>query len=117
MGTVKFKLVCAAAMLGLGGCASAPPAPNLVPTIVEVARYIAYECGVPPALVHLSLLDVEWEVLPDAEGVQRFTLTPDEYENLGNNVTELLVRTKQLIAQRDFYEECIEESIARTPEN
>ncbi|MEK0324246.1 MAG: hypothetical protein QQN63_00950 [Nitrosopumilus sp.] len=109
MGRKPVLLLTAA--MGIVGCSSAPPVPNNVaPVIVEVARYIAYECGVPPAIVPLTMLDVEWDVATDVNGEEQFMLTPQQYENLGKNVSEILAKSKQLKAQRNFYVECIESS-------
>ena len=116
MGRKPVLLLTAA--MGIAGCSSTPPVPNVAPVIVEVARYIAYECGVPPAIVPLTTLEVEWDVAPDINGDDRFMLTPQQYENLGKNVSEILAKSKQLKAQRDFYSDCIlasQEALTTTP--
>lgn len=96
-------------IISLTGCASTEEVPSLEPTVVEVVRYVTIHCGQPPALVPLTMLDIDWKVLPDSEGNQRFTLSPEDYERLGRNVTEILLRSSQLKAQRDFYTDCLDE--------
>ena len=99
-------------LVSVAGCASAPRNTDLVPTTVEIVKYVSYECGTAPAVDPVDMLPIYWKVLPDATGAQRFTLTPEGYEALGKNVSSILAAVQQLKLQRDFYVGCVADSQA-----
>ena len=84
----------------LAGCASTPPTPPPEPTVIT--EYMYPDCGVIPARDPVNLRSVSWKVI---NGL--FTLTPDEYENLSYNVSEITRGVKQLSVQLDYYEQCV----------
>lgn len=103
---MNWKICLTSSLLFLWGCVSAPPEPDLSPTKVEVTQYVAYECGEAPGLSPVSFLDFKWR-LYKFEGAQHWTLTAQDYENLGKNMATIIEGIKQLKIQRDFWRACI----------
>jgi len=95
------------------GCATVPPAPDLDPTVVEVTRYVTYECGVVPALTSITLLEIHWVLFKVGDNAV-WTLTAQQYQNLGKNTSMILAGVKELKGQRDFWKTCIDASVERT---
>ena len=97
-----------------GGCAHTKPV-ELEETIVEITTYVFYECGEVPALTPVRLIEVHW-ILYRVGNNSVWTLTADQYENLGKNTSSILLGVKELKGQRDFWKACIDDSQARSPD-
>ena len=89
--------------LGLAGCAGQEIQPEPEPEII--IQTIKLECAMPPQRDPIDLRSVEWKIIGD-----RFTLTPEGYEDLSFNVTEIWKGVEQLIAEIDFYEACVQDN-------
>lgn len=85
----------------LVGCSHATK-PDPLPVIVPVK----YECGTPPGRELMPVLPVRWVILPFGED-QLFTLTAAEYQNLGENVSKVILGIQQLKGELSFYKECV----------
>jgi hypothetical protein len=47
------------------------------------------------------------------DGVALWTLTAEEYERLGDNMTDIILAVTELVGERNFYEDCVERSLER----
>lgn len=101
-------LVVAAAVLSLNSCASERGLDEITEPVVEYVPK-PYECGTPPTIDLLNLVDVEWKVIEVGDDTY-FALTPEMYEALSTNVSRIVRAARQLRGQRDYYERCIDES-------
>ena len=100
-------------LLVLSGCATKPPPnPNLNPTTLTKVEYVAYVCGQPPGSTHVTFDSVEFRLIP-VDGTVVWTLTAQEYSDLGNNVSDILQAVKETNGERDFWKKCVEDSLAR----
>lgn len=90
-------------ILLLAGCASAPP--TEIPDPVVVTKYVRTDCGEPPVRAPVNLRPIEWLIIDG-----RFTLSSEDYENLGYNVSMILAGIRELSAEVEFYEECLSSS-------
>lgn len=99
------------ALLFLTGCGSTPPNPNLGPTTVEVTKYVPYQCGQPPGVTHVSFADVEFKLV-EIDGEVVWTLTAQEYADLGKNTSDTIQAVKEMKAERDFWRKCVRDSLA-----
>lgn len=103
-------LVAAAALVILilmtGGCMHSSDVRTEV-----VTEYVpkAHECGTPPARDKMLVQPVEWRILP-VDNEQLFTLDADQYRNLGENVSQVILGIQQLKGELGFYKACIAES-------
>ncbi len=95
---------------------SAPPEPDLTATKVEVTQYVAYECGQPPGISPVDMLDVKWKLYELENGQVVWSLTALMYESLGKNMSSIIQGVKQLKARGVFWEDCIKRSQARLAE-
>lgn len=93
----------------LAGCITTPPSPDLTPTTVEVTKYVPYECGQPPPVTHVSFLEVDWKLIA-IDGEVVWTLSAQEYADLGQNMSDILQATKELEGSRKFWEDCVARS-------
>lgn len=101
-----------ASLLLLVGCGATPVADDdFKPTPVTFTITVPYDCGTPPPVSGVTMRDVEWDIV-EIDGVDYFTLTVGDYQALGLNLLDWLASTKQLLAQRDFYRDCIARSKA-----
>lgn len=107
------SILLALVLTACGGCASSIPAPDLDPTVINITKYVSYECGEVPALTPVELVDVHWILFKLGENVL-WTLTAQQYTNLGENTSTILLGVKELKGQRDFWKTCIDASIERT---
>lgn len=91
-------------------CTTPPPRPELEerPVVVEYVQ-VAYDCGTPPGVTQIKITDVEWK-LYQIGGETVFSLTTENYTLLAEGVANVLLASRQLRAQRDFYVACIERS-------
>jgi hypothetical protein len=94
------------------GCVSAPPNPNLIPTTITRIEYVAYNCGEPPGVTPVSFQEFRWK-LKKVGGTALWTLTAEEYERLGDNMTDIILAVTELVGERNFYEDCVERSLER----
>ena len=101
---VIFILILALVWL-LAGCCPPP----LKPDVVKVYAPTPYSCGTPPLREKLVTLPVRWLILPVGQE-QVFTLSAAEYQNLGTNVSAVILGLKQLASERDFFRSCVEKS-------
>jgi len=98
-------------VLVLTGCAvKPPPDPNLTPTTLTKVEYVAYECGQPPGVTHVSFDEVEF-VLVEIDGEVVWTLTAQEYSDLGQNMSDIIQASKELNGNRKFWRACVLESL------
>jgi len=97
-------LVCA--FFALVGCQTTTRPPD----VVTVSKFRAYECGTPPAIDVFVPLTVTWRLVQGPGGDFLFTLTAQDYENLGMNMASVLASARELQAQRNFYVACIARS-------
>ena len=95
--------------LVLAACGSQPVQPDVTPITVEITKYVSYECGDPPAVDLARFLDFQWAVI-EHEDVYVFSLTPNDYEMLGKNMSTVKLGLSQIIGQRNYYKGCIEDS-------
>lgn len=93
-------------ILLLAGCASAPP--TEIPDPVVVTKYVTTDCGEPPQRAPVNLRPISWLIV---EG--RFTLSSEDYENLGYNVSMILAGIRELQSEVEFYEECLSSSVQK----
>jgi len=98
------------------GCAiEPPPNPNLVPTTVTKIEFVAYVCGQPPGSTHVTFDRVTFQ-LRNVDGTVLWTLTAQEYADLGNNVSDILQAVKETNGERDFWRTCVQNSLERLQE-
>lgn len=109
---LPLVLVLMLVLFALTGCVSKPPAPDLDPTRLEVTTYVWYQCGQPPGVTHVDFADVEF-ALVEIEGQVVWTLSAQQYANLGNNMSSIIQASKELKGERDFYRKCITDSLSR----
>lgn len=83
----------------LAGCATSPEIP---PPPVTIIKTVALDCGIPPQRDPIDLRPVAWTIIG-----ARFTLSPEGYEDLGYNISEILKGVRQLQNEIIYYEECI----------
>lgn len=103
-------------LLALTGCAvKPPPAPDLDPTRVEITQFVWYQCGQPPGVTHVSFDEVEFKLV-EIEGQVVWTLSAQQYANLGNNMSDIILASKEMKGERDFWRACVTDSIARWSE-
>ena len=87
----------------LSGCWwNTKPDPPQEPVVL--VKYIHSQCGNPPQRSSVNLRPVNWEIVGD-----RFTLTPQGYEDLSYNVTEIWSGVAQLKTEIEYYEKCLQE--------
>ena len=93
----------------LAGCPwNTKPCPEPEPVVVE--RFIYPDCGTPPQRDPVELRSLEWTV---SEETGFFSLTSDGYEDLGYNISEILSGVRQLVAEIQYYEECLNHEVGR----
>jgi hypothetical protein len=85
----------------LSACAGNETKP--VPDVQIVTKYISFDCGYSPDIDFVQFTSPTWRVIDG-----KFTLTTDEYAKLGENMTQIIKVTKQLLLKIDYYEECLE---------
>jgi hypothetical protein len=83
----------------LTSCASKQIEPEPEPTVI--IQTVSLDCGTPPQRDPIDLRSIEWKIIGD-----NFTLTPDGYEDLSFNITEIWRGVEQLKAEIQFYVGC-----------
>lgn len=96
--------------LFLVGCGSAPVQPVEIPEPVVITEFVTPDCGEPPRGDEIELLEVTWQVLPNAEGDQMFCLSGTEYGDLGHNTAEIKQGVRQLRLRLNWYQECLDDN-------
>ena len=89
----------------LTGCATETLKPIELEPIVY--KWKTYDCGVPPSRDHIDLTWADGWIV-NAEGL--WTLTPEHYAILGENIADIITGSNQLKELVMFYEKCIEVS-------
>ena len=105
------------------GCGSMNPyaGPDFEPEVVEKPVPVAVDCGVEPSVLVFRWREFEWSVLPvlmkapespggEATFENRFTLTADGYDKLGDNMADVEAAAAQLRNVVKFYRECLGKS-------
>ncbi len=83
-------------------------APKQVKPIEDCAPVyvpVTYDCGTEPARDHITLQWLDGWIV-DEDG--NWTLTPDHYAILGDDVAEIIKGSSQLKELVKFYEKCVE---------
>ena len=68
-----------------------------------ITEWRTYDCGDPPTRDPIKLKPIEWKILDG-----RYTLAPEQYAVLGENMGEILKASGQMVAVIRFYRGCIE---------
>jgi hypothetical protein len=76
---------------------------DVPPEPVIVNKFVIPDCGTPPQRDPVELRPVIWQIIDD-----RFTLTPEGYEDLSFNVTEIWRGVEQLRNEITYYEQCLD---------
>jgi len=69
-----------------------------------ITKWRTYDCGIPPARDHITFRLPKFVVSP--EGL--YTLTAEEYGDLGENMADIIKASGQLLETIRFYQQCIE---------
>ena len=104
-----FSLVC---VLALSGCFSNLKKPPPEQTIVYKDKLVKITCPVPPTAAPFIMRDAEPTAIADKFGIYWVAFTPKHYENLSQNMSDLLrfIRNQSKIVA--YFKKCI----ADTPE-
>jgi hypothetical protein len=99
---LKLFTILISALL-LSGCSlvsrtKAEPEPQII------TKWRTFDCGVPPARDNISFTVPVFGVT--SEGF--WTLTAEQYANLGDSMQNILNASGQLVAVIQFYEDCIQ---------
>ncbi len=90
-------------LLLLTACATERVKP--IEDCAPIYKWSTYDCGVPPARDHITLQWLNgW--LIDKDG--NWTLSPDHYATLGDDMAEIIKGSGQLKELVLFYERCID---------
>ena len=95
----------------LAGCALGRTEPD--EPITPVYKYRTYDCGTKPVVDAVSLKPPRWVI----HDTGLYTLTSDEYANLGDTMADILKASGQLVELVRFYQECINTSNKLANEN
>lgn len=88
-------------LLFLVGCSSHQPVED-VPDVQTVVKWRTVACPEPPDRDPVKFRPVTWAIVDG-----RFTLEPDHYANLGDNMSDILKATEQLKTEIRYYLDCI----------
>lgn len=98
----------------LSGCAGNDVADdNFKPTPVTFTVVVPYKCGQPPAIDHVLMRDINWDIIT-LDDLDLYTLTVADYQLLGLNTSDWIAASQQMKVQRNFYRDCIARSIKET---
>ena len=99
-------------LIFLAGCGAHTPAKGeFEETPVTVTPIVIVECGQPPPITPVKMRDVTWDII-ELDDVDLYTITVEDYQALGMNVSDWLKASKEMKLQRDFYKECVDRSSA-----
>lgn len=93
--------LCLIISLVMIGCSSRQPVEQ-IPDVMTIVEWRTFDCGQPPGRDRVEFRPVVWKIIDG-----KFTLVPDQYANLGDNMSDLIMGTKQLIAEIQYYLDCI----------
>jgi hypothetical protein len=96
---VNWKLLLISSVF-LIGCAGKRVQP--IEDVQVVTKWRTFDCGYSPVVDFVDFHPLTWKVIDG-----RFTLSTDEYAKLGENVSQIIKVTKQLLLKIEYYEECI----------
>ena len=97
---MNWKLLLISSLF-LFGCAANRTEP--VTDVQTIVKWRTFNCGTPPQIDFVDFNSLTWRVVDG-----RFTLTADEYAKLGENVSQVIKITKQMLLKIEYYEECID---------
>lgn len=86
------------ALLVLGACSSVPPERS----VIQSVQVKTPKTQTLPKPTPIDLVDVKW-IIVRTEGGVVMALTPRQYQNLSNNLAEVLRYVKQADSQLDYY--------------
>jgi hypothetical protein len=111
---LPILLLLALMLSALVGCGSTEVAdPDFEPTPVTFNIKVPYICGQPPSIGVVLMRDVNWDIIT-LDDLDLFTLTVDYYKSLGMNTSDWIAASRELLAQRNFYRDCIMRSQQET---
>ena len=88
--------------LSLAGCGAVEKLKRTEPPQV-ITQWRTYDCGIPPARDKINFRIPEFKITTDG----LYTLTPDQYGNLGEAMQDIIKASGQLLEVIRFYERCI----------
>ena len=101
-----LKKLLTGSLILLVGCGGFQTKPTPEPEII--IRTQALDCGTPPQRPPINLRPITWKIIGD-----RFTLTPEGYEDLSYNVSGIWLGVEQLIIEVEYYESCLEKNASQ----
>jgi len=98
-------------LLVLAGCASRQKV-QAIPDAEIITKWRTFDCGTPPETDFINLTVPRWRIIDG-----RYTLTPEEYANLGESVSDIIKAARQMSEVIDFYQKCIASAQNKEPSN
>ena len=89
----------------LSACAGNKTKP--IEDVVIVTEYVAFDCGYSPVIDFVKFQMPVWNVVDG-----NFTLAPEEYAKLGENMTLIIKAIKQMVLKIGYYESCIASNLS-----
>jgi len=100
-------LFSAALVVSLAGCGGFSNVAQVAVVTNEITAIEPLECGSEPKADPLHMRKVEPWVVTDTAGLTWIGINPQHYENLSQNIAEILAHLKQRKAQLEWLRDCI----------
>lgn len=107
-GSMK-SLILLTISVGLVGCVSTPDDITPPKPIVKT-QYVYPDCDNPPRRSKVEFKPIYWNWAKDQSGNTIYYLTPEGYEDLSFNTSEIIKGSKELKAELTYYITCIKEA-------
>ena len=109
---LKILLISSIALgsLVLSGCATDPAGPERPPVVKT--KFVTPDCGNPPERGKIKLRPIIWDLSGG-----KWVLTAKGYEDLSYNMSVLEGAIKELIAETEYYRQCVSKNPDPKQEN